>query len=224
MKKKHKNKLITISISLFLFLLVGFLIYVIYVYAYYDKHMESVYLDNFNKNKYDFVYDHMAFNTNRYSFDKTVNILFDENFLKDIYIRYYANTYDKDEFVKKYSFSSVKVADKDIRYIESGKTSLFTRKELKYDEITLVNSEELVTKLGVFNNIRFVVLDGSKVKIDDDLTDCEKDICSLEAMYGGIHLVKYYTKDKTYAAIVNIYSDDQVIYLDNIDTLVEIRE
>ena len=62
MKKKHKNKLITISISLFLFLLVSFLIYVIYVYAYYDKHMESVYLDNFNKNKYDFVYDHMAFN------------------------------------------------------------------------------------------------------------------------------------------------------------------
>ena len=54
---KDKNLFITFSITFVLFSFIIFLMYLIYCYSYYDNRQIELYLDGYNSNSWDYVYD-----------------------------------------------------------------------------------------------------------------------------------------------------------------------
>ena len=55
---KDKYMTITAGITFVLFAFVIFLMYLIYCYSYYDNRQADIYLENYNRDSWDYVYEH----------------------------------------------------------------------------------------------------------------------------------------------------------------------
>ena len=224
MKESRKALTATISLTLALFSFIILLLYVIYCYAYYDKYLETTYIDNFNNKNYSFVYDKMVGKGDLTfeQFKSIINDLNDKDKLISIYNTYYKDSnYSLDEFLDTYLFENIITSN--IKYSYNGKTNLLSRRALFYDEIVLNNNNNSVT-LGVFNKISFMVEDNSILRLDGKELDCLNKLCSIDKIYGGIYEISYISNGYEYYGLVNVSKDKQVIDITNLDSLIKVKE
>lgn len=227
MNKTTKALTTTFSLTIILFVFIVFLLYVIYCYAYYDKYMELEYTNSFNNGDYNFVFDKMVGKGNltyeqfTYSLDK----LTDKERLNEIFDSYYKDSgiYNKEVFLDTYLYKLNNVVESDIKFSTNGKTNLFTRRAIFYDEIKITNNKSY-TNIGVFNKISFKVEDKSILRVDNKELECINNVCITDKIYGGIHEISYVSNGYEYYALVNINKDKQSIEVTNLESLVKVRE
>ncbi len=220
-----KKLIITVLISLFVFVFLGFLIYLIYCYVYYDSNQENKYLDNFNNGNYSFVYDNL-YNRDlldRESYDTVVDFMFNKDELTKIYKKYYnGKVYvTLDDFLNEFYYDK-KINLEDITFNSNGTTNLFEKRELLYEKIVINNKHNIRSAIGVFKNILIDIEENSSITIDDKLYKCF-DECKLDYYYGGIHKVLYKSNNNTYFALININDNNQVIDVTNIGSIIKIE-
>lgn len=227
MKRTTKALSTTLGLTIILFGFIVFLLYVIYCYAYYDKYMELEYTNSFNNGDYNFVFDKMVGKGNltyeqfTYSLDK----LTDKERLNEIFDSYYKDSgiYNKEDFLDTYLYKLNNVVESDIKFSTNGKTNLFTRRAIFYDEIKITNNKSY-TNIGVFNKISFKVEDNSILRVDNKELECINNVCIIDKIYGGIHEISYASNGYEYYALVNITKDKKSIEVTNLDSLVKVRE
>lgn len=221
-----KNLKTTLIITGLLFSFIIFLIYLLYCFAYYDKNQENEYFNKIVNYDYKYIFDNLAGKDGlgEEEFNKVLNMMNDKKNLKDIYYLYYRNTetLTLDEFVSKYYYGDVKYNDQHVVYSINGKTGLLKRRAIFYQSIDITNKKGHKSSLGVKRNINFVVEDGAKLKIDNKELKCDKTICKLSKVFGGIHEISYISNGYEYYGLINIVKDKQTIEVTNIDSLVRI--
>jgi hypothetical protein len=147
--------------------------------------------------------------------DKLVNIF--ETYYKD------SGMYNKESFLDTYFYNIDNVVEEDITFSVNGKTNLFTRRAIFYDEIKISNKNSS-TNLGVFNKIMFKIESNSILRVDNKELTCLNDVCTIDKMYGGIHEISYISNGYEYYGLVNITKDKQSISVTNLDSLVKAKE
>lgn len=227
MDKSKKALLTTMSLTLILFGFIVFLLYVIYCYAYYDKYQEQIFTDSVNNGKYDFVYEKMVGkgNLTYEQFISGIEILKDKDGLINIFNTYYKDSglYNEADFIKEYLFTNINIESKDIKFTSNGKTNLFTRRAIFYDEITLSNGNQKVI-LGAFNKVMFKIENNAVLRFDNRDLVCENNICIIDKIYGGIYEISYISNGYEYYGLVNINKDKQNIDITNLESLVKVRD
>ena len=217
-----KSILITTLITIIVFSILGFLIYSIYCYGYYDKHEEEIYVEKFNKKDYTFIYDHLL-KDNSLSlkdYQNATNLALNRTNAEEIYNLYYSKIYDKETFLNLYYYGTYINKD-NIEFYSTGKTTYFKKRSLYYKYITLQNDKNY-TKIGVLSNISFTIEPNSILYLDNDLL-CEELICTIDKIYGGIHSVKYVSNNYEYYGLININEDNLTISIPHIESLVKIN-
>lgn len=227
MDKSKKALTTTLSLTLLLFCFIIFLLYIIYCYAYYDKYLEQVYTDNINNSKYDLVYEKMVGkgNLTYEQFKTSIDNLTDKDRLSNIFNTYYKDSglYTMDTFLDTYYFKSINVKTEDIKFTSNGKTNLFTRRAIFYDEIN-VSNDKLSTSLGVFNKVNFQIEKNSILRVDNKDIECLEEVCTIDKIYGGIYEISYISNGYEYYGLVNINKDKQNINVTNLDSLIKVKE
>ena len=223
---KNKSILIATGITLFFFLFIVFLIYLIYCYAFYDKHQEEVFIDNFNSGKYSFLYDNMN-NNEALSFENINNVIkfiYDKKNMKDIYYLYYKNNSNitLDELLQSYYFGDKKITLDNVTFKSNGDTSIFTRRKLLYDDINLVNKYGSEVSLGVKENVILNIENKSSISVDGQLIECLENTCKIDKIFGGLHEINYSSNGYDYYGILNIFEDNEIIDITVLDSLVRI--
>lgn len=216
-----KNIIITSSITAIIFLFLLFLIYIIYCYGFYDKWQENNLIENYNNNKYDYIFNHLEQNEEnltRTNYDKIINQTFNKDKLLSIYNTYYKDALTEEEFLNRYYFGNIKITKENLIIKKENKTTLFKRAKINYDKVAL-NKENTKTILGIINNIKINIEDDSLLYIDDNLLECDKE-CNIDKIYGGIHTIKYIKDDYIYYGLLNLYEDNKEINILSIDSLV----
>lgn len=214
----------TFKITILLFSFIAFLIYLLYCYAFYDEYQKELFLSKVNENNYNYIYKNMAGKDKltEDSFMKTINLMTDHRELKNIYYLYYRNSgiMSLEEFIKIYYYDTIKVNSSDISYSSNGKTGLFSRKAIYYNQITVVNNNGYRTTFGVVRNIKFNVESNSVLKIDNQEVKCNEEVCNLSKVFGGLHEISYISNGYEYYGLINIYKDNQEVNVTNLEHLV----
>ncbi len=222
---KNENLKNTIYITFFLFSFIAFLIYLLYCYAYYDKSLEETYYKEIADYNYNYFYDNLIDKDglDREDFDKTVKLMTSVNELKNVFYLYYKNSdiYSLEEFLSIYYYGDYKISSDDVVFSFNGKTSLFKRKAIFYDEVHLNNGVSKST-WGVLRNIQFNVEENSTLKVDNNELSCDNGVCKDFKIFGGLHEIIYESNNYQYYGIVNVSKDKQVIDITNLDSLVRI--
>lgn len=221
-KINTKSIILTSIITFLIFIFSGFLIYTIYCYGYYDKHQEEEYTIKVNKKEYNYVYDYFIKDNNlsKIDFDNAISITLNQTEVERIYNEYYQDIYSKEEFLNKYFFGYPNITTNDITFKSIGKTSYFKKRKLYYENINLHN-DYTTTRLGIINNITFIIPSNTKLYLDDNLI-CDTDTCYVNKLYGGIHSLIYIKDNTKYYALINIKEDKQSIEVDTLDNLINI--
>lgn len=217
----NKNMKITLIITFSLFGFVIFMLYLLYCYGYYDKHMEDVYLEKANNTK--FVYDKMVSNK-RFSKDKyesQIDFMTNKEKYNQIYNTYYKEKYSRDEFFSIYFYGDYKVNSVDLD--KKGKTGFFKRSKFRYKGISISNADGYNSSLGFKDNISFNIDNGATIYVDKKKLTCSNNKC-LVNLLGGIHEISYLVNGDKYYALVNIYKNDMDINVGNILSLVLCNE
>lgn len=216
----------TFKITILLFSFIAFLIYLLYCYAFYDEYQKEIFLNKVNENNYSFIYKNMAGkdNLSEEKFNKTIKLMTDYRELKNIYYLYYRNSgiMSLEEFIKIYYYEDIKVSSSDVSYSSNGKTGLFSRKAIYYNQITLINDKGYLTTLGVIRNVKFNVEENSILRIDNEEVECNNGVCDVSKIFGGLHEISYISNGYEYYCLLNIYKDDQKIDVTNLEQLVRI--
>lgn len=223
-----KNLITTIKITFILFSFIIFLIYLLYCYAYYDKYQEQVYHDKISSGDLEFFYTNLIDKDGllKKDFDKTVEFMLDNKNIKDIYYLYYRNSgiYSLEEFTNKYYYGDYSIAKDGITFAYNGKTNLFRRRAIFFDNLNIVNKKGYKVSLGVKRKINFLVEEDATLKIDNQELKCEKNKCILNKAFGGLHELIYSSNGYEYYGIINITKDNQEIEVTNLESLVRIDE
>lgn len=217
---------ITLVITFSLFLFVLFLVYLIYCFAYYDEYQESLYTDKFNQGDYKYVYnalDNESF-LDYASFSNTIRLMYDKNYLKNIYYLYYSREMSLDDFFSLYYYGEQDVLKENIVFESIGKTDLFHRRKLKYQEISVVNKKGYKSSLGVKKNIHFLIENQSSLVIDGNAVSCENAVCSVDFLFGGLHTILYTSNQIQYYGIINVFQEEQEISVAAAHSLVKVTE
>lgn len=222
---RNKSLIMTITISTLLFTFLIFLIYLVYCYTFYDRDKENNYIAKFNNAEYQFVYDHLA--NNQLSYDDfliPINIMYNKNNLTQIYNTYYSqSSIELTEFLDTYYYGNRLISHDNVTFETIGKTSLIKRAELKYQYIEVFNKIGKTSTIGLLNDITIEINDNSLVEIDGHQLDCSNNKCSISAIYGGLHKLKYQNNNITYFCLVNINKDKGQIDVNLLDNLVNIK-
>lgn len=223
---KNKRLLYTFLLSISLFLFLGICIYSLYCFAYHNRHQEIVYIDNINKRKYDFLYNHLSYTLTEEDFAFEMTLLFDKTCLETIYNDFYKGKelYSSLEaFLDTYYFGNT-ITNKDVTFKKEGRTSFFSRRKLYYDTITLESKNGVKTKLGLYQNITFQIDEGATLKIDEKELMCPENNCQVEEMLGGLHTLIYKVGNITYYGLFTINKNDSLIHVSTLDSLVVINK
>ncbi len=221
---RDKNLLLTIIITFFLFSFVSFLIYLIYCYAYYNPHQEKDYIRKFNTSNYAFVYDNLKNNKLPYEdFLIPLKLMYTKKNLTDIYDKYYKDSHiSKEDFLSTYYFGENESNEEDFSFVFTGETTLFKRRHLKYDKITVRNSHNKTSTIAYLTNINISKLTNSTITIDNNELTCTDTNCTILSIYGGLHELIYKTPNTTYYALVNFTKSKEQIDVSLIDNLIKI--
>lgn len=222
---KNENLKNTIFITFFLFSFIAFLIYLLYCYAYYDKSLEEFYYKEIANYNYDYFYNNLIDKDglNKENFDKTIELMTSLKELKKIYYLYYKNgdIYSLEDFLSIYYYGDYKINIDDVVFSSNGKTGLFKRKAIFYDEVYL-NNDVSNSTLGVLRSIQFNVEENSILKVDNNELSCDDGVCEVFKIFGGTHEILYTSNNYQYYGLVNISKDKQSIDVTNLDSLVRI--
>ncbi len=225
---KDKNLTITIGITFVLFSFIIFLMYLIYCYSYYDNRKSDIFLENYNKDAWDFVYDNWEHKEEieKESFYNSMNIMYDKNFLRNIYDTYYkANSKMTFEmFSNQYYFGDSAITKNKIIFATEGKTNLINRKKFYYKNVNLENKNGYTTRLGIFHNIKLEVPNNGTINFDNQACELKENICEIPVVFGGLHKVLYSYNGIKYFALLNIYSDNMEVDVTTIDGLIKYIE
>lgn len=221
---KDKYMTITAGITFVLFVFVIFLMYLIYCYSYYDNRQGDIYLENYNKDSWDFVYDHWYQNDEltKEKFYNSINLMYDQNILRNIYDTYYKNNtmLSFDNFSNQYFYGSGVIDKNNIIFKTEKKTTLVSRKKFYYHTINLRNKGGYTTRLGIFHNLEINVPENGSISFDNEECELVDNKCNISVVFGGLHKVLYSHNGVKYFALLNVYSDDMIIDVTNIDGLV----
>ena len=227
MNKSRKALCTTFGLTVLLFGFIIAMLYIIYCYAYYDGYQEQIFIDNVNNNKYSFIYKRLVGkgNLTYEEFNSSIDILINKERLSSIFDSYFKDSvaYSEEIFLNTYYFDEIKVDKENILFGSNGKTNLFNRKALFYDEIKISNGS-ISTVIGVLNKVSFKIEDNAILRLDNKQLDCSGNVCVINKIYGGLHELSYISNGFEYYALVNIYKDKQVINVSNSETLVKVDE
>lgn len=219
-----KRIVFTVVVSLVLLGFISFLLYVIYTFGYYDKNEMNELLSIFNQDDFEYVYDHLFEKLDRDTYDNVIRVMYDKNALKDIYYLYYSNSdYDMNEFYNEYYYGDKNIILDDITFEKIGKTTLVKRSEILYKNISVVSRNGKRSTIGVLHNVSLEIDSGSVLSIDGKELECIGNQCILNKVYGGLHEIQYVNNNITYYGLLNIVSDDQVINISGLESLVKIN-
>ena len=222
---KDKNLTVTIGITFVLFSFIIFLLYLIYCYSYYDNRKTDIFLDNYNKDVWDFVYDNWEGKDeiSKESFYNSINLMYDKNFLRNIYDTYYKNnsTLTFEMFSNQYFYGDSVIGKNKITFATEGKTNLIKRRKFYYKNINLENKNGYTARLGIFHNLKIVVPTNGNISFDNETCELVDDICTIPAVFGGLHKVLYTYNGIRYFALLNVYSDNMEVDVTNIDGLIK---
>ncbi|MBQ8659673.1 MAG: hypothetical protein IJ475_02430 [Bacilli bacterium] len=217
------NAIKTIVITSFLFVFICFMVYLIYCYAIYDKVMESRYIDYYNDVKLDNLYDVLYVDDlSKEDFNVVTNIMYDKNYLEEIYNTYYIDStlYSGfDDFVSHYYYGYFNIENDDVEFIKEGKSTINSKRKLTLKKINVYNDKS-TSVLGIVTNIKFGIEEKSRLYLDEVLLDCVDNICNIDKLFGGIHTIKYESNGHSYFGLVNINKDNIEISVANLDSLV----
>ena len=221
---KDKNLLITFSITFVLFSFIIFLMYLIYCYSYYDNRQIELYLDNYNSNSWDYVYDHWYNNQEitKDQFYNSINIMYDQNLLRNIYDTYYKNNskITFDVFNNQYYYGNSVIEKKNVLFETKGKTNLRNRKEFYFNKVNLENKYGYTTRLGIFKNIHILVPDGGSIIFDNEECVLNENVCTIPVLFGGLHKLLYNDNGAKYFTLINVYDDEMEFNVSNIENFV----
>ena len=202
--KKHGLTL-TIIISLIMVLVIAITSYIIYVYGFYNKLQDNKVFEYYNTYNFDDLYYYMDRDSSKYMSKKTfqsiVNTMYNKLELQQIYKTYYANTdiyKDMDSFVNEFYYGYGDKSKSNFEIVYSGKTSLFTRRKLLVKGIKVKSSLEKDSYLGKVKNLTFNIEDGASIKLDNIPVECKENICNIDYLFGGVHLIEYTSGDIIY--------------------------
>ena len=221
------NRLVkTIGITLFTFAFISLLIYIIYCYGYYDLEQEDSLIEKYNLKKYDDIYQNLV-NDDNLTLDEysiVITNMFDETQLEKIYNTYYQYKdifSSKDDFISTYYFGENQITSDDITFKKDGKTTLFTRSKIMYDNINITSRNGLKSSIGINSNLIITIEQNSLLKIDNKTIECHENECNIKSIFKGIHEINYTSNGYTYYGLLNI-TDQEIIDITNNDTLVTI--
>lgn len=217
---------ITLVITFSLFLFILFLVYLIYCFAYYNEYQESVYVDAFNQGNYKRVYDSFS-NANSFDYESfliPVQLMYDKNNLKAIYYSYYSQEMSLDDFLTLYYYGDQRIQKENIVFESIGKTDLFHRRQLYYQEIQVMNKNGYRSSLGVKKDIRFLIESKSTLYIDNEEIMCLDMVCTVDSIFGGLHTILYTSNQVQYFGIINVFQDEQEISIATNYSLVKVEE
>jgi hypothetical protein len=145
--------------------------------------------------------------------------------IKNIFNTYYKDSglYNEKDFLNTYLFDLKNITEENIKFSSNGKTNLFTRRAIFFDEIKLSNSKD-TTSLGVFNKVVFEVENNSVMRLDNKELVCQNNTCVIDKIYGGIYEISYMSNGYEYYGLVNVNEDKQRINVTNLDSLVKVKE
>lgn len=219
---KTKNLILTVIITLFLSVFIGVMGAIIYLYGVYDKKEEDKYLEKYNSGNFTFVYNNLNKNDSEFItediFNNVIGLMYNKNNLKRIYDNYYKDSgifIDEKDFFSYYFFGYSELTNDNIEYEFSGKTTLFSRRKIKYNYINLVNSNDIKSKIGIINDVSFKKPGNGYLYLDNIELSCDNDICSVPSMLGGLHEVVYEDNDNKYYALINVYETGEYIVHEN---------
>ena len=207
--KKRRNIILTTSITLLITLFIATLLYIIYCYGYYDNSIKTEYLNKYNEQKYDYIYEKLEKEDKTLDeYNIVINLMFNKTKLENIYNKYYSNNYNLEEFFNKYYFGN-KIELNNIEYKKEGKTNLINRSNITINKINIKN-ENQTTTLGLLKNITISKEDNSKLTIDRIEIECNNE-CIIDKIYGGRHEITYDSNGNEYYGLININKDNQII-------------
>ncbi len=220
-----KRILITVIVSVVLIGIISFLMYVIYIFGFYNKNEVSKMTYSFNSNDFEFVYDNLTDKLDKETYDRIISIMYDKSTLKDIYYLYYSKSdYNIGDFYKEFYFGDKNVSNSDISYNYDGKTNLFKRSKITYNYINVSNKNGSKSSVGIINNVTLNVDNNSELYLDGNKCECDSNKCIYKKIYGGIHEIKYVNNNITYYGLLNVVSNDSTINISTLDSLVRINE
>lgn len=220
---KNKNLILTTIISTTLFLFIGFLIYTIYCYSFYDTNKEKEITKIYNNHEYEKLYNITIANNLSYEkFTKPLTIMYDLTNLKNIYKNYYKDSsITEEDFINTYYYGNNKITKEDIEFISTGKTNLIKRKQYNIKNIK-VSNDTTNTLIGILNNINISIEDNTILTIDNNNISCNNNICSINNIFGGLHEITYKNNDITYYGIINLKSSNITLDITLLDNLIKI--
>jgi len=223
----NKNLVITISITFLLFAFIIFLIYLVYCYAYYNENQENVYLHQFNHNDFAYVFEYMdKGNLNKEDFMKPIEIMYDKQYLKNLYYLYYEGkgNLSLNDFINIYYYGDRKITKDAVDFIFQGKTDFIKRRKLQYKSIDLENKIGEKSSLGRKKNIKLYLENNSLLELDEKGVACLDNVCIIDEVFGGLHTIKYISNQIVYFGIINIVSDEQVVDVSTLESLVKVED
>ena len=181
-------------------------------------------VDIYNKNDYKTVHSLLLDNYDYDKFQKTINIMYDKNTIKDIYYLYYSgNNYDLNEFYNTYNYSNKNININDISFYKKGKTNYFSRGKELYENVTVYSQNGKKSTIGVLKNIKLEIDNGSTLTLDNEVLNCRNNECLIDKIYGGLHEIQYVNNDITYYGLLNIVKNEEKINISGLDSLVKIN-
>ena len=228
----NKNRLaITIIVSTVFILVVGFFSYVIYSYGFYDNLQNNKILESYNTYDFDTLYPYLDIKDNKYMNKKTLNnivdLMYNKLSLKQIYDNYYADSglyKSADDFINEYyyGYGAITFDDIDIEY--SGKSTLFTRRKALVKKINIKSAAGTESIIGTVSDTTFIIDSNAFLQIDNNFVAWDENICNIDYMFGGVHLIEYASGDFVYVSLVNIYEDKTMINVEGLKNLIPVAK
>ena len=226
----NKNRLtITLIISTLFILVVGFFSYVIYSYGFYDNLQNNKILESYNTYDFDSLYPYLDIKNDKYmnkkTLDSIVDLMYNKLSLQQIYNNYYQSSgiyKNVDEFINEYYYGYGAVTFDDIEIEYYGKSTLFSRRKALVKKIKIKSASEVESVIGTIKNITFNIDSNASLKIDGNTVYCEMNVCNVDYMFGGVHLLEYTYGDFVYLSIYNIYEDNSIINVSGLKNLIPI--
>ena len=227
-----KNRLsITIIISLIFLVIVCISSYIIYVFGFYNKLQDNKVLEYYNSYDFDNLYYYMDISDNKYMSKKTyqsiINTMYNKLTLQQIYNDYYvdSNIYkDMDSFVNEFYYGYGDKSKDSFVLKYKGKTTLFSRRKLIIEGIKVKSSSNENGFLGKIKNVTFNIEENASIKIDGIPIDCDNNVCNIDYMFGGVHLIEYTSGEFIYFSIYNIAKDNTIVNINNLKNLVSVNK
>ncbi len=226
--ESNRSLYLTIGITVFLFTFVVFLIYLVYCYAYYDKNEEKIYTSIYNTHDFNYIYDNLSDtgDLDKDDFNIPIDLMYNKNNLKNIYYSYYKESSlfeNLEDFINTYYYGEIIVNNDDIDFESYNKTTLISRRDIKYKSINLTNRNNYVTSIGLKKNVTLKLEKNAELVLDNKELSCEEDLCKIDNIFGGLHTIQYSSNNHNYYSIISIKEDNEIIDISTEDKLVTIK-